>query len=80
MDRFTRSATNIIAAVTALAWLAAVLTGQSQQAEIEATGIPPTSNAESALIYVAPPGAYTAIVRGKNNTTGVALVEIYNLQ
>ena len=26
------------------------------------------------------PGAYTAIVRGKNDTTGVALVEVYNLQ
>ena len=25
------------------------------------------------------PGSYTAIVRGKNNTTGVALVEVYNL-
>jgi hypothetical protein len=27
-----------------------------------------------------PPGNYTAIVRGKNSTTGVGLVEAYNLQ
>ena len=26
------------------------------------------------------PGEYTAVVRGKDNTTGVALVEVYNLQ
>jgi hypothetical protein len=55
-------------------------TGQSQQTEIEATTIPPINDLESALVYAAPPGAYTAIVRGKNNTTGVALVEVYNLQ
>ena len=40
MDRFTRSATNIIAAVTALAWLAAVLLGQSQQAAFSLGFIP----------------------------------------
>jgi hypothetical protein len=34
---------------------------------------------ESALHRTLPPGAYTAIVRGKNNTTGVALVEVYYL-
>ncbi|MEY2547607.1 MAG: hypothetical protein QOD64_189, partial [Verrucomicrobiota bacterium] len=26
-----------------------------------------------------PPGNYTAVVRGKDNTTGVALVEAYRL-
>jgi membrane associated rhomboid family serine protease len=40
VDRFTRSATNIIAAVTALAWLAAVLLGQSQQAAFSLGFIP----------------------------------------
>ena len=40
MDRFARSATNIIAAVTALAWLAAVLLGQSQQAAFSLGFIP----------------------------------------
>jgi hypothetical protein len=54
--------------------------GSSQQTEIEATTIPPTNDLESALVYAAPPGAYTAVVRGKDNTVGVALVEVYNLQ
>ena len=54
--------------------------GSSQQAEIEATGIPPTNDLESALVQTLPAGNYTAIVRGKNNTTGVGLVEVYNLQ
>jgi minor extracellular serine protease Vpr len=54
-------------------------TGQSQQAEIEATTIPPTDDLESALVATLAPGNYTAIVRGKNNTTGVGLVEVYAL-
>jgi hypothetical protein len=53
--------------------------GSSQQAEIEATGIPPTNDLESALVQTLPGGNYTAIVRGTNNTTGVGLVEVYNL-
>jgi hypothetical protein len=55
-------------------------TGQSQQAEIEATTIPPKNDLESALVATLAPGNYTAIVRGKNNTSGVGLVEVYNLQ
>jgi len=55
-------------------------TGQSQQAEIEATTIPPTNDLESALVATLAPGNYTAIVRGKNNTAGVGLVEVYNVQ
>ena len=55
-------------------------TGQSQEADIRATTIPPTNDLESALIATLAPGNYTAIVRGKNNTTGVGLVEVYNLQ
>jgi hypothetical protein len=54
--------------------------GTSQQTEIEATTIPPTNNLESALVRVLPPGNYTAIVRGTNNSTGIGLVEVYNLQ
>ncbi len=53
--------------------------GSSQQAEIEATGIPPENDLESALVASLPPGNYTAIVRGKSNGTGVAVVEVYNL-
>jgi hypothetical protein len=54
--------------------------GSSQQAEIQATTIPPTNDLESALVQTLAPGNYTAIVRGKNNATGVGVVEIYNLQ
>ncbi len=55
-------------------------TGQSQEADIRATTIPPPNDLESALIATLAPGNYTAIVRGKNNTTGIAVVEAYNLQ
>jgi Calx-beta domain len=51
----------------------------SQQAEIEATTIPPSNDLESAIVATLTPGNYTAIVRGKNDTTGVALVEVYGL-
>ena len=54
-------------------------TGQSQQTQIEATGLAPANDLESAIVYPAPPAAYTAIVRGRDNTTGVDLVEVYNL-
>ena len=50
-----------------------------QQAEIIATGIPPTSDMESAIVGNLAPGSYTAIVRGVNNTAGNALVEVYAL-
>jgi hypothetical protein len=54
--------------------------GTSQQAEIEATTIPPTNDLESAILSTLAPGNYTAIMRGKNNTTGIAVVEAYNLR
>jgi hypothetical protein len=51
-----------------------------QQTEIEQTTIPPTDDHESALLRILAPANYTAIVRGKLDTTGVGLVEAYNLQ
>lgn len=51
----------------------------TQEGEIQATGIPPTNDLESAIVATLNPGAYTAIVRGKNNTSGVGLIEIYDL-
>ena len=53
---------------------------QGQPAEIQQAGLAPTDTRESALIATLAPGDYTAIVSGKNNTTGVALVEVYALQ
>jgi hypothetical protein len=50
-----------------------------QEALILADGIPPSNDLESAIDATLNPGAYTAIVRGKNNTSGVALVEVYDL-
>ncbi|MBA3544630.1 MAG: hypothetical protein H0T83_09370 [Chthoniobacterales bacterium] len=52
----------------------------SQQTEIEATQLQPTDNREAAILADLAPGGYTAIVRGKDNTTGVGLMEVYNLQ
>jgi autotransporter-associated beta strand protein len=51
----------------------------TQETEIAATGIPPTNDLESAIDATLAPGTYTAIVSGKDNTAGVALVEIYDL-
>ena len=53
--------------------------GTSQQAVIESTTIPPTDNRESAILSPLAPGNYTAILRGKSNSTGVGLVEVYHL-
>jgi hypothetical protein len=52
---------------------------QTQEAEIQATGIPPTNNLESAIVMTLAPGSYTAIIKGIGNTSGVALVEAYDL-
>jgi hypothetical protein len=52
-----------------------------QEAAIIATGIPPTNDLESAIVETLNtyPSVYTAVVSGKNNTSGVALVEVYDL-
>ena len=51
----------------------------NQESEILATGLAPSNDAESAILTSLAPGSYTAIVRGANNTTGIALVEVYQL-
>jgi hypothetical protein len=51
----------------------------TQEALIIATGIPPNNDLESAIVATLNPGAYTAVVRGKDNAIGVALVEAYDL-
>jgi hypothetical protein len=50
-----------------------------QSIDLEATGVAPSNNAESAMVVTLNPGAYTAIISGVNNTTGIAIVEIYDL-
>jgi len=51
----------------------------TQEQEIIGTTIPPINDLESAIQATLEPGAYTAILSGKNNTTGVGLVEVYDL-
>ena len=52
----------------------------NQQLQIQATGLAPTFDAESAILSTGlVPGGYTAIVAGAGGTSGVALVEIYHL-
>jgi len=52
---------------------------ETQQTEIEATGLQPTNDLESAVFEMLAPGAYTAVVAGKGAITGVGLVEVYRL-
>ncbi len=51
----------------------------AQKALIQATGIPPTHNLESAIVADLNPGAYTAILSGNGGVVGIGLVEIYDL-
>ena len=51
----------------------------TQEDEIIATGIPPSNDLESAIVGNFTAGNYTAIVRGRDNTTGIAVIEVYNL-
>jgi hypothetical protein len=46
---------------------------------IRATGLQPVYSTESAILRTLAPGSYTAAVRGKNDTTGVGIVEVYDL-
>jgi len=54
--------------------------GHDQVSDIQNSGHVPGDARESAIIASLPPGNYTAIVRGVNNTSGVALVEVYDLR
>jgi len=51
----------------------------SQPVAIKATTLAPTDDRESAIVASLGPGNYTAIVRGKADTTGIALVEAYRI-
>jgi hypothetical protein len=51
-----------------------------QATQIQATGLAPGNALESAIVTTLSAGSYTAIVRGANATTGVGLVEVYNLK
>jgi hypothetical protein len=52
---------------------------ETNRAALEASGIAPTNDLESAVVAKLPSGPYTAIVAGKGGGTGVGLVEFYNM-
>jgi serine protease AprX len=51
----------------------------AERAQIEGSGIAPSHDNESAILRNLAPGAYTAVLKGKENSTGLALVEVYDL-
>jgi hypothetical protein len=63
-------------------WQTTIIGGiitSSQVSAIQNSGYSPTAASESAIIANLQPGNYTAIVRGLNNTAGVALLDVYDL-
>lgn len=53
---------------------------ESQQTELQSSGLAPSDDHESAILRFLSPGSYTAIVRSVNSSvTGVALIEFYRL-
>lgn len=53
---------------------------QSQAAEIQLSDLAPANDLEAVLIRTLAPGAYTAVMRGQNNATGIGLVEVYDVE
>ncbi len=51
----------------------------TDKSAIEATGLAPANDKESAILVTLDPGSYSAVVRGKNNTTGIGIVEVYQM-
>jgi hypothetical protein len=51
----------------------------TQQTEIEGLGLAPTDNREAVIVRTLTPGSYTALLSGKGGTTGVGLVEVYDV-
>ena len=53
---------------------------EAQQTEIEKAGIPPSDDRESSIVASLPAGPYTAVLAGRGGSTGVGLIEVYNLK
>ncbi len=53
---------------------------ETQQQEISETALAPSADRESAILATLDPGSYTAVVAGRNNTSGIGLTEIYDVQ
>jgi hypothetical protein len=52
----------------------------SQQLDLENTGLQPSHDLQAAIVTTIQPGQYTAQVRGKNEASGIAVVQVYFLQ
>ena len=50
-----------------------------ERAQIEASGFAPSDDRESAILRTLAPGLYTGVLTGKDNSTGIALIEVYDL-
>jgi len=53
--------------------------GNSNATEIISTGLAPVNPDESAVLRSVAPGSYTAVLRGKGGSTGIGLLEVYDL-
>lgn len=52
----------------------------SQRTDVEQSGVAPTNDDESAIVRTLDPGQYTAVLRGRNNTAGIGVVEVYDIE
>jgi hypothetical protein len=52
---------------------------EHQPAQIQALGLAPSDDREAVIVTTLPPGSYTALLTGKDGTTGVGLVEVYDV-
>jgi len=59
-------------------WLTTIGKG-TQQSQIQTSGYAPPNDVQFAVAIALSPGNYTAILSGKNNATGNALIEVYAL-
>jgi len=50
-----------------------------QAAQLIATGLAPSDHRESAIVISLQPGLYTALLAGENNSIGIGLVEVYDI-
>ena len=53
---------------------------ETQQTEIQGTGLAPTDDREAAILASLDPGAYTVVLSGRNNASGIGLVEAYDIE
>jgi hypothetical protein len=51
----------------------------AQAATLSAAGLAPSNDLESGIAVTLPPGRYTALLAGENDSTGIGLVEVYDL-